>query len=892
MAQPQVTHVPPQNLEAEESVLGAMMVSEGAIAPVILDVRLHDEDFYRDRHRVTFGAIKALYERSEPIDALTVTELLAQRGELDGAGGRDAVSALASTVPAPGNARHYAQIVKQNALLRRLLAAAQSIQSSVHEREGEPEELVEGAERLLFKVAHEERASDFRQVAEVLAEEIDRLEQLAKGDTELTGVPSGFRDLDSMTGGFQPGNLVVIAARPAMGKCLPGSALVYDPTTGNRRRMDDLVAARERGEEVWVASLTSGFKLRPARVSAAHRNGVKQVYRVTTRLGRSIDATANHPLLTLGGWKRLDQLKAGERIAVPRNLPRVGGADFVPDAEIVMLAALIADGCVTDRTPRFCYGPGSPVLPEVERAAGALGVQVRPRGATRSSGTASLSAGRGAKRNPVRELCERHGIWGKHAANKRVPDAIYSLSNDQVARFLGVLYACDGHIYASDRLRQIGYSTISEDLAKGVQHLLLRLEIVSVIRELRRPVYDGTDKVAREVRITGREGLREFCARISVPGKRDKANQVINGLPRTTRMTNTDTVPSEVWSIIDSARGDRPWRELSVASQRPPNHNWHVGTRGVSRYLLAEIAELCDDDRLAHLAESDVWWDEIVSIEPVGEEETYDLTVPDHHNFVADDLIVHNSSIVANIAEHVSLKHAQAVAFFSLEMSETELAHRFIAVRARTASDRLRKGKVAPKDWPGVVRACNELEQAPLWIDDSSDVGMLDLRAKARRLHASEGGLGLVIVDYLQLMRPEDPRQNRVEQVAQISRGLKILARELDVPVLGISQLSRAPEQRPDKRPILSDLRESGQIEQDSDLVGFIYRDEYYNREDSDDPGVAELIIAKHRNGPTGTVRLAFLEHYPSFANLSRQERPVEQSPGEGPPILDAAEEG
>ena len=147
------------------------------------------------------------------------------------------------------------------------------------------------------------------------------------------------------------------------------------------------------------------------------------------------------------------------------------------------------------------------------------------------------------------------------------------------------------------------------------------------------------------------------------------------------------------------------------------------------------------------------------------------------------------------------------------------------------------------------------------------------------------GGLGLVIVDYLQLMRPEDPRHNRVEQVAQIGQGLKILARELDVPVLGISQLSRAPEQ-PDptrrKRPILSDLRESRQIEQDSDLVGFIYRDEYYNREDSDDPGVAELIIAKHRNGPTGTVRLAFLEHYPSFANLSRQERPVEQSPGEG----------
>jgi replicative DNA helicase len=250
------------------------------------------------------------------------------------------------------------------------------------------------------------------------------------------------------------------------------------------------------------------------------------------------------------------------------------------------------------------------------------------------------------------------------------------------------------------------------------------------------------------------------------------------------------------------------------------------------------------------------------------------------------------SALVTNIAENIAVKHGKPVALFSLEMSETELAHRFIARRARLSSDRLRRGKVATKDWSGVVRACNELEQAPLWIDDSSDLGMLELRAKARRLRAQEKDLGIVIVDYIQLMRAEDPRQGRVEQVGQISRGLKILARELDIPVIGISQLSRAPEQRPDKRPILSDLRESGQLEQDSDLVAFIYRDEYYNGEDSDDPGVAELLIAKHRNGPTGKVRLAFLEHYPGFADLSRQERPVEQRPGEEPPIVDAAEEG
>jgi replicative DNA helicase len=253
------------------------------------------------------------------------------------------------------------------------------------------------------------------------------------------------------------------------------------------------------------------------------------------------------------------------------------------------------------------------------------------------------------------------------------------------------------------------------------------------------------------------------------------------------------------------------------------------------------------------------------------------------------------SAIVANIAENAAFKHGHPVAFFSLEMSELELAQRFIASRARISGDRLRKGKVSQKDWPKVVRACNELEEAPLWIDDSSDLGMLDLRAKARRLHAQEqarGGLGLVIVDYLQLMRSDDPRANRVEQVGQMSRGLKILARELDVPVLAISQLSRAPEQRPDKRPILSDLRESGSIEQDSDVVAFLYREDYYRSGDEEPDGLAEVIISKHRNGPIGTKRLVFLDRFPMFADYSGQQQPIEQPAGEGPPIEDIAAGG
>jgi replicative DNA helicase len=195
--------------------------------------------------------------------------------------------------------------------------------------------------------------------------------------------------------------------------------------------------------------------------------------------------------------------------------------------------------------------------------------------------------------------------------------------------------------------------------------------------------------------------------------------------------------------------------------------------------------------------------------------------------------------------------------------------------------DKLRKGRVARNDWPKVVKACQQLEKAPLWIDDSSDIDILELRAKARRLHAREmsrGGLGLIVVDYLQLMRADSFADSRVQQVGQMSRGLKILARELDVPVLAVSQLSRAPEQRSEahRKPILSDLRESGQIEQDADLVMFIYREEYYNK-DTERQGIADILIAKHRNGPVGDVELTFLSRYPKFANIARGELSADQ---------------
>lgn len=450
MAIAEQPQAPPQNLEAEESVLGAILLSDKTLYALVIDTGLRADDFYREQHRIVYQAILDLYNDGKRVDVLTLTDHLKQSGRLEEAGGPAAIQALTGTVPMAGNAPQYAQIVKESAILRRLLTTTYDIQSSILTHEAAPRELVEQAERSVLEVAHDDRQKEFERIGDILSHELDKLHDLSRGKTAITGTRSGFEDLDAITAGFQSGNLVVIAARPSMGK----------------------------------------------------------------------------------------------------------------------------------------------------------------------------------------------------------------------------------------------------------------------------------------------------------------------------------------------------------------------------------------------------------------------------------------SALVVNIAENAAIRDGKAVALFSLEMSETELAQRFIASQASIHGEELRKGRVPEKKWPTILGACSILSEAPLYIDDSSDVGMLEVRAKARRLHAQHQpeGLGLVIVDYLQLMRADHRVENRVEQVGQMSRGLKILARELGVPVIALSQLNRGVEARTDKRPILSDLRESGSIEQDSDVVIFIYRDDYYH-ESSEEPDVAELNIAKHRNGPLGRVKLVFRREYPRFMNYQSEER-------------------
>ncbi|MDO8931609.1 MAG: replicative DNA helicase [Rhodocyclaceae bacterium] len=226
------------------------------------------------------------------------------------------------------------------------------------------------------------------------------------------------------------------------------------------------------------------------------------------------------------------------------------------------------------------------------------------------------------------------------------------------------------------------------------------------------------------------------------------------------------------------------------------------------------------------------------------------------------------TAFALNIAEHVGVETHLPVAIFSLEMSGQQLATRFLSSVGRLDQNKIRTGRLTDDDWDKMTNALGKLHEAPIHIDDTGAINATDLRARARRLHRKCGKLGLIVIDYIQLMTSFRGNENRATEISEISRSIKSLAKELEVPIIALSQLSRKVEERTDKRPLMSDLRESGAIEQDADIILMMYREEYY-KPDTQDKGIAEVIIGKHRNGPTGTVKLTFLGEYTKFENFA-----------------------
>ncbi|MEB3750672.1 MULTISPECIES: replicative DNA helicase [Geobacillus] len=240
---------------------------------------------------------------------------------------------------------------------------------------------------------------------------------------------------------------------------------------------------------------------------------------------------------------------------------------------------------------------------------------------------------------------------------------------------------------------------------------------------------------------------------------------------------------------------------------------------------------------------------------------------------------VGKTAFALNIAQNVATKTNENVAIFSLEMSAQQLVMRMLCAEGNINAQSLRTGKLTPEDWGKLTMAMGSLSNAGIYIDDTPSIRVSDIRAKCRRLK-QESGLGMIVIDYLQLIQGSGRnRENRQQEVSEISRSLKALARELEVPIIALSQLSRSVEQRQDKRPMMSDIRESGSIEQDADIVAFLYRDDYYNK-DSEHKNIIEIIIAKQRNGPVGTVQLAFIKEYNKFVNLERRFDEAHIPPG------------
>ena len=241
---------------------------------------------------------------------------------------------------------------------------------------------------------------------------------------------------------------------------------------------------------------------------------------------------------------------------------------------------------------------------------------------------------------------------------------------------------------------------------------------------------------------------------------------------------------------------------------------------------------------------------------------------------------VGKTAFALNIAQNVATKTDEKVAIFSLEMGAEQLVMRMLCAEGNIDAQRLRTGSLTDEDWGKLTMAMGSLSNAGIFIDDSPGVRVQDIRAKCRRLKQEQGGLGMILIDYLQLVLGSGRSgENRQQEVSEISRSLKALARELQVPVIALSQLSRGVEQRQDKRPMMSDIRESGSIEQDADIVAFLYRDDYYDKE-SENKNIIEIIIAKQRNGPTGTVSLAFVKEYNKFVNLERRFDDSSMPPG------------
>ncbi len=734
----ELIRTPPQDLAAEQSVLGGMLLSKDAIADVVEVVRGHD--FYRPAHELVYEAVLDLYGRGEPADAVTVSAELQKRGELGRVGGAPYLHTLLQSVPTAANAGYYARIVRETAVLRRLIEAGTKIVQMGYAGDGDSDDIVDAAQVEVYNVTDRRTSEDYLPLSAIMEGTLDEIEAIGSRGGEMVGVPTGFADFDELTNGLHAGQMIVLAARPAVGKALAldtplptpsgwttmGEVQVGDRLLGADGRPTTVVAATEvmTGRPCYEVEFADGTVLvadAEHQWSTVDAGADRPTIRTTREIAATLFATSGDAVAT----------RHRVRNTAPLDLPRVD----LPESPYVVGVAT-ALGC-TDRGP----APDVTVQLDDEGAdpglAARVGARVPP---------VLLRASAGQRRDLLAGVLDHLGEVTSGGC-VRVPDLTAGLADDLA------------------------------DLVTGLGHQC------RVTRER-----DG------EVELT-------LCADADV--FRVESKNLEHKRRRQSRTQDTFRAVVDVRSVPS---------------------------------VPVRCVEVDDSD----------------------------------HLYLAGRAMVptHNSTLGLDVARSAAIKNNMATCIFSLEMSRNEITMRLLSAEARVPLHHMRTGRLTDDDWTRLARRMGEVSNAPLFIDDSPNMSMMEIRAKCRRLK-QRNDLKLVIIDYLQLMSSGKRVESRQQEVSEFSRAIKLLAKELEVPVIAISQLNRGSEQRTDKKPQMSDLRESGSIEQDADMVVLLHREELYERE-SPRAGEADFIVAKHRNGPTATITVAFQGHYSRFVDMAQ----------------------
>ena len=808
--------VPPHNLEAEESVLGAVMLSSDA-ANAVMD-KLNPEDFYVPAHQAIFESITQLYNGNQPIDVVTVSDLLRRSEELDRVGGVMYLTELMERVPTASNVDYYSNIVEEHAMRRNLLQAGARITDFALQTDQEIIDVLDKAEQTVLGVAERRVGDGLQPIAPMLQSTLEVIEELEATGDSITGLATGYRDLDAKLAGLHPANLLIVAARPSMGKstlalniasnvamdggtvavfslemskeeiiqrmlCSVGrvdsmalrtgqldargwqrvvnaaskmypapvyvddsaSVTVTDIRAKSRRlkrqhglslivvdylqlmqgrnrenrqqeiaeisrnlknlareldvpiiaasqlnrglearedkrpRLGDLrecltadtqirrsdnggtisigEVARQRMRNLPVWSVDSQLELVPAVMTEAWSTGEKPVFRVTTRSGREVRATGNHPFLTFEGWMPLAALESGSRIAVPRRLDSPSEQSSWTDDEVILLAHLIGDGSYLRRQP-LRYASGDLENINLVKAAAERRFNVDPIVDQLPDGSYSLrlrattALGHG-RRNPICEWLDDLGVFDQRSHQKRVPQRLFNATDEQLRLFLHHLWATDGSITVrpDDSRGRIYYGSSSRRLAEDVYALLLRLgfqpRLTSSSQGPYRPMWN--------VDVSGSDQQKKFLNDVSAFGKRGLiGHRLAEVLRWRIANTNVDTIPREFWSQAKTSMAAQGVTHRELHARLNSSYGGSAMFKvAPSRRRAGLVGTVLQDVDQARHAATDVLWDEIKSIEPDGIEETFDARVESTHNFVADEILVHNSGAIEQDADIV-----------------------------------------------------------------------------------------------------------------------------------------------------------------------------------------------------------------------------------------------